>query len=108
MLEPVPGGADGWCAELALGRFEALADVLERGVADAVEAGLEPGAGAHDDVVADLLRGDVGVAAGVGASAYGSASAAVREPKAPSAIRSPASPAAPSRWAVSTAISSPQ
>ncbi len=53
-------------AELPLGRLEALADVLERGVADAVEAGLEPGARAGDHVVADLLGGQVGVAAGVG------------------------------------------
>ena len=61
VLDAVPRPADAVCADL-LGRLaEARHDRVERAVADRVEAGLDPGLGAGDHVVADLCGGEIGV-----------------------------------------------
>ncbi len=61
MLEPVTGRADRLEAELVGGRLEPLQHGVEGRVADDVEAGLQPGPRAGDDVPGDLLGREVGV-----------------------------------------------
>ena len=73
------------------------ADRADRVVTDGVEAGLHAGQGAGDQVVGDLLFAQVPDAATVrrGVGRRDRCSAAVREPIAPSTVRSPPSACAP-------------
>jgi hypothetical protein len=61
VLEPVPRSDERLYADLLGRELESTRDVLERLVADAVEAGLNVPLSAGDDVLGDLLGGQIGV-----------------------------------------------